>query len=156
VEAGGSATGDGGSSLPGWFALAVVAAAGALAGIGWFGWRVARKVQRRARRRRSAVPAHSVAGAWQDVLERLGDAGLPASDSLTPREQVGGYLDRGAPDAATEPLQDLAELYASSRWSLREPTDGDVIRAWADADAVKDALADTATNRERVRRALKV
>jgi hypothetical protein len=156
VEAGASVSGDGGASLPGWFALAVVAVAAALAALGWFAWRVARKVRRRTRRRRSPVPAHSVAGAWQDVLERLGDAGLPASDSLTPREQVDGYVERGAPAAATGPLQEIADLYATSRWSLREPTEDDVTRAWVDADAVKDALADAATGRERVRRALKI
>jgi hypothetical protein len=156
VEAGASSSGNGGSSLPAWFALAVAAAAGAMAGIGWFVWRVSRKMRRRTRRRRRIVPAHSVAGAWQDVLERLGDAGLPASDSLTPREQVDGYVDRGAPATAADPLHELADLYSTSRWSLREPTEDDVSRAWADADAVKDALAETATNRERMRRALKV
>jgi transglutaminase-like putative cysteine protease len=156
IEAGSSATGDGGTSLPGWFALAVVAAVAAVAGIVWFGGRIARKVRRRARRRRTPVPAHSVAGAWQDALERLGRAGLPPSESLTPREQVDALAGRGAPPAATTPLLDLADIYASARWSRCEPTDDDVTRAWSDADAVRDALTETATGRERVRRALKV
>jgi hypothetical protein len=53
-------------------------------------------------------------------------------------------------------LQDLAELYGQAGWSLREMTDEDVNRAWTDADTVRDALAEGASNRERVRRALRL
>jgi hypothetical protein len=136
--------------------LVVIAALAIVAGLGWLIMRVARKVRRRARRRRTVIPSHSVAGAWQDALERLSEAGLPPSESLTPHEQVDGYTGRGAPPAATDPLADLAELYAITRWSRREPTDDDVARAWSDADSVKVALAEGTTGRERVRRALKV
>jgi hypothetical protein len=122
----------------------------------WLVGRVARKVRRRTRRRRSTIPAHSVAGAWQDALERLSDAGLPPSEALTPHEQAHGYAQRGAPSDATASLEDLADLYAEAGWSLREMTDEDVARAWSDADAVRDALAEGASNRERVRRALRL
>jgi transglutaminase-like putative cysteine protease len=156
VQAGSGSSDDDGFSLPGWFALAVVGGVAVVAALVWFVWRIARKVRRRTRRRRRVAPGHSVAGAWQDALERLADAGMPASESLTPHEQVGGYTGRGAPTGATEPLADLAELYARAHWSSREPTDDDVTRAWSDADAVRDALSETATTSERVRRALKV
>jgi hypothetical protein len=156
IQAGSSATGDGGSSLPSWFTLAVLAGVAVVAGLAWFVWRLARKLRRRTRRRRQVAPAHSVAGAWQDVLERLGEAGLAPSEALTPREQVDGFAGRGAPPEATTPLLDLADLYSSARWSRREPTEDDVARAWSDVDAVRDALAEAATAPERVRRALKV
>jgi hypothetical protein len=130
--------------------LAVVVA------IGWLVSRATRKVRRRTRRRRRTIPAHSVAGAWQDALERLADAGLPPSETLTPHEQAEQYGTRGAPGDATESLQDLADLYARAGWSLAEPTEEDVARAWADADSVRDALAEGTSSRERVRRALRV
>lgn len=156
VQAGSASRSGGGSSPRPWLALAIAAVLGVIAGLVWLITRVARKVRRRSRRRRTVVPAHSVAGAWQDALERLTEAGLPPRTSLTPHEQVDGYAGRGAPPAATAPLADLAELYATARWSLREPTDDDVMRAWSDADSVRDALAEGASSRERVRRALQV
>ena len=86
----------------------------------------------------------------------MSDAGLPPSESLTPHEQVGSYATRGAPDATVDPLADLADVYGRAGWSRHEPTDDDVARAWADADAVRDALAEGASGREKLRRALKV
>lgn len=156
VQAGSASRGGSGSSTRPWLALAIAAVLAVLAGLVWLMTRVARKVRRRSRRRRIVVPAHSVAGAWQDALERLTEAGLPPSTSLTPHEQVNGYAGRGAPPAATAPLADLAGLYATARWSLREPTEDDVTRAWSDADSVRDALAEGTSSRERVRRALQV
>lgn len=153
----GSPTGTGtGSSTRHWWILAAVAVIALLVAIGWLIGRVTRKVRRRTRRRRRTIPAHSVAGAWQDALERLADAGLPPSETLTPHEQAHGYLERGAPPDATESLGDLADLYAQAGWSLREMTDDDVARAWTDADSVRDALAEGASNRERMRRALRL
>ena len=90
------------------------------------------------------------------TLERLTDAGLPPSVTLTPHEQANGYATRGAPTDATTSLEDLAELYSSAGWSLREPTDEDVARASADADSVRDALSEGVTPREKVRRALRL
>ncbi len=156
MQAGSASSGGGNSGPRPWLALAIAAVIAVIAGIVWLAMRVGRKVRRRSRRRRIAAPAHSVAGAWQDALERLTEAGLPPSSSLTPHEQVGGYEGRGAPPTATAPLADLADLYATARWSRREPTEDDVVRAWSDADSVRDALAEGTSSRERVRRALKV
>ncbi len=156
VQAGSPARASGGSSNRHWVILAVVAVLAILAAIGWLVARLARKVRRRTRRRRTTIPAHSVAGAWQDALERLTDAGLPPSETLTPHEQALGYASRGAPPDATDPLEDLADLYALAGWSLREPTEEDVERAWSDADSVRAALAEGASGRERVRRALRL
>ncbi len=156
VQAGSVLQSGSGSSPRPWLVLAIAAVLAIVAGAGWLVMRVARKMRRRSRRRHTVVPAYSVAGAWQDALERLTEAGLPPSESLTPHEQVTGYAGRGAPPDATAPLADLADLYATARWSLREPTEDDVNRAWTDADSVRDALAEGASNRERVRRALQV
>jgi hypothetical protein len=155
VQAGSPASSDGGSGSR-WIILVVVAALAVLAATGWVLVRVGRKVRRRSRRRRSTVPAHSVSGAWQDALERLSDAGLPPSQSLTPHEQARGYAQRGAAADITTSLDDLAEVYARAGWSPYEPTEDDVERAWADADSVRDALSEDATGREKVRRALRL
>lgn len=156
VQAGSPASASGGGSGRPWLILVAIAGVAILATIGWFVMRIASKMRRRTRRRRRTVPAHSVAGAWQDALERLTDAGLPPSETLTPHEQAEGYETRGAPVDATESLQDLADLYARAGWSLREPTDEDVARAWTDADSVRAALAEGTNSRERVRRALRL
>ncbi len=117
VQAGSPAsTGSGGSGAR-WVILAAAAAVAAVVALGWFVVRVSRKLRRRTRRRRSTIPAHSVAGAWQDALERLTDAGLPPSETLTPHEQARGYAARGAPSDAVASLDDLADLYARAGWS---------------------------------------
>jgi hypothetical protein len=156
VEAGSPTGTSTGSSNTRWWILGVAVAVAIVVALGWFLVRISRKVRRRTRRRKSTIPAHSVAGAWQDALERLTDAGLPPSEALTPHEQAHGYAQRGAPTVATTSLADLAALYSSAGWSLREPTEEDVARAWSDADSVRDALAEGATSRERVRRALRL
>ncbi|HEY3721998.1 MAG TPA: DUF3488 and transglutaminase-like domain-containing protein [Acidimicrobiia bacterium] len=156
VQAGSPSSTGGGSSSSRWVILVVVAALAVLAATGWVLVRVGRKIRRRSRRRRTTVPAHSVSGAWQDALERLSDAGLPPSQSLTPHEQARGYAKRGAPVEITTSLDDLAEVYARAGWSPYEPTENDVERAWADADSVRDALSEDATGREKVRRALRL
>ena len=60
------ATTSGGSSNH-WLILAAVAAVALLVALGWFVVRISRKIRRRTRRRKSTIPAHSVAGAWQDA-----------------------------------------------------------------------------------------
>ncbi|MGZ4800589.1 MAG: transglutaminase TgpA family protein [Acidimicrobiia bacterium] len=156
VQAGSPASAGTGSSNQRWWILGGVGALAVLAAIGWLVMRAARKVRRRTRRRQTTIPSHSVAGAWQDALERLTDAGLPPSETLTPHEQASGYAQRGAPSEAADSLQDLADLYARAGWSLREPTEDDVARAWTDADSVRAALAEGVSSRERVRRALRL
>ena len=146
----------GGGTFDEWVVLTALVVLAAVVLLGWAVLRVMRKVRRRTRRRKSTVPAHSVAGAWQDALERLSDAGLPPSESLTPHEQADDYATRGAPDATADALADLADVYGRAGWSRYEPTDDDVDRAWADADAVREALAEGASGREKLRRALKV
>lgn len=138
-----------------WLVLAAVPLVALLSALAWTVTKVLRRARRRARRRHAATPFHSVTGAWQDALERLAAAGLPASDALTPREQAKGYGARGAPPPAVASLRDLADLYAELRWSARPPTGEDAARAWAAADAVKGALADGTSAGERARRALR-
>jgi transglutaminase-like putative cysteine protease len=156
VQAGSAPKTSTGSSTTRWWVLGVAAAVALAVALGWLVLRVVRKVRRRTRRRKSTIPAHSVAGAWQDALERLSDAGLPPSEALTPHEQAHGYAQRGAPRDATTSLEDLADLYARAGWSLREPTEEDVQRAWSDADSVRDALAEGASGRGKFRRALRL
>jgi transglutaminase-like putative cysteine protease len=121
----------------------------------WVLLRIVGKARRRARRRHAPTPDRSVAGAWQDALEGLAEAGLPASAALTPNEQADAYRARGAPGDAVEALAVLAEHYGRIGWSPRQASDGDVTDAWTSADAVRAALAEHATRTERARRALR-
>ncbi|MBM3676160.1 MAG: DUF4129 domain-containing protein [Actinobacteria bacterium] len=115
---------------------------------------VTRKRRQRAQRRSHRVARQSIIGAWHDTLEHLADAGLPPSRALTPDEQARAYRVRGAPDAVTGALADLAALYARTRFSDRNPTPDAARDAWEWADMVRDALAEGTTGRERARRAL--
>ncbi len=155
VEAGSG----GGAAGGGWDARVLGPAAllglALLGGAAWIGVRIAGKARRRVHRRRAASPARSVAGAWQDALERLGDAGLPPSPALTPAEQAQAYRRRGAPDDALDALDALARGYGTSGWSGRAPTGADVDAAWSAADTVRASLARHAGRAERVRRALR-
>ena len=76
--------------------------------------------------------------------------GSPTRASPRPRRSRRTSRRRATRRAARRPTrpsrsQDLADLYAQAGWSLREPTDEDVARAWSDADSVRDALAEGAS-----------
>jgi len=155
VEAGPFTTTGSASWGRGAITAVALAAALVLAGAGWVGARLHRKSARRRHRRHAATPARSVAGAWQDALESLADAGFPVQPPLTPDEQVAAYRARGVPDDAADALDALAHRYTHVGWSRRPATEGDVVASWARAGEVRAALAAHATRRERARRVLR-
>jgi transglutaminase-like putative cysteine protease len=155
VQAGSAPTGSGSSSNRGLITAVVLLALTVGAATTWVARRLLRKRRRRAERRHAPTPTRSVTGAWQDALDGLAEAGLPAAAALTPLEQSAAYRARGAPDDAVRALDRLADTYGRIAWSDRVATEAEVVGAWSDADAVRAALAAPATRVERARRALR-
>jgi transglutaminase-like putative cysteine protease len=133
-------------------AVALVAVAGA-ALVGVSVAIVLAKRRRRLRRRDDPDPAESVTGAWEEVLDRLGEAGVERQPARTPLE-LAELAPGRLPDAAAPPLRHLAETYSAARYGSVVP-DAEVARgAWRDASSVSAALHAGAGVRERWRRRL--
>lgn len=101
---------------------------------------VVAKTRRRARRRARPEAVGAIAGAWEDTLERLSEAGMAAGSARTPLELAGDAGER-VPVGAAAPLRLLAETYTAARYGLAPPDRADADRAWSMAIAVDDALA---------------
>jgi transglutaminase-like putative cysteine protease len=139
-----------------WLVLAAVPLLALLVVLAWGARALFRKRLRRTRRRRQSVThARSIAGAWQDALERLAEAGLPPRSSLTPYEQASAYRRRLVLPPVNDRIDELADLYTRAGWSGRDIDEDDVARAWQAADEVRAGLARDASAGERARRALR-
>ena len=111
------------------------------------------KRRRRGRRRDDPDPAGAISGAWEEVLDRLGEAGVERQPARTPLE-LAELAPARVPDAAGAPLRHLAESYTAARYGSVTP-DAEVARqAWRDASSVSAALRAGASVRERWRRRL--
>jgi transglutaminase-like putative cysteine protease len=111
------------------------------------------KRRRRGRRRDDPDPAGAISGAWEEVLDRLGEAGVERQPARTPLE-LAELAPARVPDAAGAPLRHLAESYTAARYGSVTP-DVEVARqAWRDASSVSAALRAGASVRERWRRRL--
>ncbi|HYV59833.1 MAG TPA: DUF3488 and transglutaminase-like domain-containing protein [Acidimicrobiia bacterium] len=152
IDASGAGRGRGGISFH--WTIAAVIAGGAIAGvIGVALLIVGAKRRRRNRRREDPDPAVAVTGAWEEVLDRLGEAGVDRQPARTPLE-VAEFAPGQLPDAVGPPLRHLAETYSAARYGSVVP-DAEVARAaWRDAGSVSAALLAGATARERWRRRL--
>jgi hypothetical protein len=149
-----AATRDGGDGLRFSWVFAVALLIGAFAGAGAIaaGILVAKR-RRRQRRRTRRDPAAAVTGAWEEVLDRLGEAGVERVPARTPLE-LAAVAARKVPDAVAPPLRQLAETYTATRYASTPPTARVAHRAWRDAGAVSAALRAGAGLRERWRRRL--
>jgi transglutaminase-like putative cysteine protease len=116
-------------------AIVVVAVMGAAAAV------VAAKTRRRARRRARPDATDAIAGAWEETLERLREAGVASGPALTPLELAAGARPR-VPAAAVAPLRSLAETYTAARYGAGTPAQTEAARAWAQVDQIDRALAD--------------
>jgi hypothetical protein len=135
-----------------WFAIALLA--GALAGaIVVASVIVVTKGRRRRNRRERSEPAAALTGAWEEVLDRLGEVGIDRQPSRTPLE-LAAYVPGSVPDDVVAPLRDLAEAYSAARYGPTPPDADLVRRAWRDAKSVSSALRAGAGVRERWRRRL--
>ncbi|HEY7439983.1 MAG TPA: DUF3488 and transglutaminase-like domain-containing protein [Acidimicrobiia bacterium] len=155
VQAGAFAT-SGSSFDKRWLVLAAIPLLAVLAALVWGARVLLHKRRRRTKRRRRATThARSIAGAWQDALERLAEAGLPPRSSLTPYEQAASYRTRLVLPSVNDPVDELAALYTRAVWSGRDIDEDDVARSWQAADEVRAGLARDTSAGERARRALR-
>jgi hypothetical protein len=106
------------------------------------------KRRRTARRRRLDGSRQRVLGAWQDVLDRLVEAGVNQPGRRTVEELV----------EHVEPMTaSLAGIYRPVNRALydeREPGDGDATQAWRARDRFVSSMRRDATIRRRLRIAL--
>jgi transglutaminase-like putative cysteine protease len=99
------------------------------------------KRRRTVRRRRAALPAHRVAGAWLDLEDRCREAGVPMPQQVTPLEAARAYF--AAEPSATEVRDDMMALVASvdrAAYHSEPPDDEHADKAWQYSDRVVDAL----------------
>ena len=111
------------------------------------------KRRRRRRRRDDPDPAAAITGAWEEVLDRLGEAGVQRQPARTPLE-LAEQAPARLPEAAAPPLRHLAETYSSARYGSATPDAERAEQAWRDATSVSAALRAGAGVRERWRRRL--
>ncbi|MGH8983424.1 MAG: transglutaminase TgpA family protein [Acidimicrobiia bacterium] len=116
-------------------AIVILAVAGAAAAV------VVAKARRRSRRRARPDATDAIAGAWEETLERLREAGVATVPALTPLELADGARLR-VPKAAAAPLRSLAETYTAARYGADTPTSTEAARAWAQVGEIDRALAD--------------
>jgi hypothetical protein len=128
--------------------------AGAFAGaVGVAAAVILAKRRRRGRRRDDPDPAAAIAGAWEEVLDRLGEAGVERQPARTPIE-LAELAPSRVPDAAGAPLRHLAENYTAARYGSATPDAEVAKQAWRDASSVSAALRAGASVRVRWRRRL--
>ncbi len=111
------------------------------------------KRRRRARRRSTPDPVVAVTGAWEEALDRLHEAAVPANPALTPSE-LARMAPAGTNAAAGAPLRSLARTYNAARYGDAVTGPDDARAAWTSVDELERALADDLTRRERWRRRL--
>ncbi|MGH9034025.1 MAG: transglutaminase TgpA family protein, partial [Acidimicrobiia bacterium] len=122
--------------------LLVVAAAAVIATVlGAAAAVVVAKARRRARRRARRDATDAIAGAWEETLERLREAGVAPGPALTPLELAAGARPH-VPEAAVAPLRSLAETYTAARYGADAPDSTQATRAWAQVGEIDRALAD--------------
>jgi transglutaminase-like putative cysteine protease len=136
-----------------WTLVAVTGVVAVVLAIGGAVAIVIAKARRRARRRDRAEPGGVVAGAWEEVLDRLDEAGVTARSSLTPFELAASARPRLSDDAAT-PLRSLAETYTATRYGPVVPRPDEAELAWERVHEIGRALREAAPLRTRLRRRL--
>ena len=99
------------------------------------------KARRRAHRRARPDVTAAIAGAWEETIERLREAGVASGPALTPLELAAGARPR-VPEAASAPLRLLAETYTAARYGADAPAPTEVARAWAQVGEIDRALVD--------------
>ncbi|MES4891774.1 DUF3488 and transglutaminase-like domain-containing protein [Streptomyces sp. NPDC096012] len=142
------ATGTGG--LPLWFYVLVVGLALVTAYLSYAAWAPYR---RRARRRKHPDPARRVLGAWQQIVDRLTELGLPATGAHTAEEVAAFGADRLG-DGVGSHLPTLAMLVNEVGYGGRTPDAASADAAWAHCDSVEKIVLRSVPRRERLRRTL--
>jgi transglutaminase-like putative cysteine protease/type II secretory pathway pseudopilin PulG len=136
-----------------WLALLALPAALLLAAVGLAAFVLATKARRRRDRRARADATAAVAGAWEQALERLGEAGIETRPSFTPLELAASTA-RTTPPTVSNPLHSLATTYTEVRYSTDGATNTTVLDAWSEVEALDTALDEGLGFRGRWRRRL--
>ncbi|SDO05086.1 protein of unknown function [Streptomyces sp. cf386] len=150
-EAARAAGGASGSGPPVWLvvplALLLLATAYVLYAL-WLPYR------RRSRRRNDPDARRRVLGAWQQIVERLTEIGLPATGAHTAQE-VADFGAERVGDAASRRLPALATLVNEVAYGGRTPDTAAVASAWADCEAVEETVRRHVPRRTRLLRLLR-
>jgi transglutaminase-like putative cysteine protease len=104
---------------------------------------------RRRRRRAAGETRDAVSGAWEEILDRLDEAGVRRQPAMTPLELAAFAPTRGVPLPAASPLQSLADTYTVATYSPLPPDPTSVARAWDAVAAVEGVLEREAGLRRR-------
>lgn len=109
--------------------------------------------RRRARRRNVRDSGLRVLGAWEHIVERLTEIGLPATSAHTATE-VAAFGAGRVGGAAGEHLPALAKLVNEVGYAGRKPDNASAKAAWLHCDAIEKVVLRSVNRRERLRRAL--
>jgi hypothetical protein len=94
---------------------------------------VAAMKERRRRRRRQGPPAARIAGAWQEAVDRLVEAGVDVKPDMTASDLVGAPR---VPAPARTPLAVLAAIANRARYGGVAAGEGEADEAWSSAERV--------------------
>jgi transglutaminase-like putative cysteine protease len=108
-------------------------------------------VRRRSRRRKAPDSGGRVLGAWEQIVERLTEIGLPATSAHTATE-VAAFGAGRVGGAAGEHLPALARLVNEVGYAGRTPDAASADAAWLHCDAVERVVVRSVPRRERLRR----
>jgi transglutaminase-like putative cysteine protease len=103
----------------------------------------------RRRRQRRGEPAAQVAGAWEGILDRLGEVGMTLPDSMTPREITQATEARFG-TAVTLPMAAIVPDLGRAVYGESDPDAGLVARVWTRAEEFEQNLYDALPTRDRL------
>ncbi|WP_217212563.1 transglutaminase domain-containing protein [Streptomyces sp. AC550_RSS872] len=109
---------------------------------------------RRSRRRNGPDARHRVLGAWQQIVERLTEIGLPATGAHTAQE-IAAFGAEHVGGTAGRRLPDLATLVNEVEYAGRRPDSAAADSAWADCDALEETVRHRIPRRTRLLRHLR-
>ncbi|MGI5347881.1 DUF3488 and transglutaminase-like domain-containing protein [Streptomyces sp. CA-250714] len=140
-----------GAGLPAWAVAPLAVLLLLLAYCGYAAWAPYRT---RSRRRGARDPGQRVLGAWQQIVDRLTEIGLPATAAHTATEVAAFGVERIG-GSGSEQLPALARLVNEVGYGGRTPDEATADAAWRHCDAIEEVVARTVPRRERVKRALR-
>ncbi|MGP3985947.1 DUF3488 and transglutaminase-like domain-containing protein [Streptomyces sp. 3N207] len=142
---------DDGGGLPAWAYAPLAVLVLLLAYGGYAAWAPYRI---RSRRRGARDPGQRVLGAWQQIVDRLTEIGLPPTAAHTATE-VAAFGTGRIGGSSSEQLPALARLVNEVGYGGRTPDEATADAAWRHCDAIEEVVARTVPRRERVKRALR-
>lgn len=112
-----------------------------------------RKRRRRDRRRHAPDPAERVAGAWQEAMDRLTEAGVEHPESLTTAEATSVAAERFG-EATAEPLAGLGPIVNRALHAEDPPPEAAADEAWRRVDEFVGRVRGASSRRDRIRASL--